>query len=125
MVNIANDDHRPNVVTQSRDDWGPIPTGAERWRMLAAETFAAAQAMADPESKQVLLLIAGAYERLAERAQAPKKANLQRLAGHAERMPGEPALRAMGSYALPPAPVLVSMGIGLSSVYAALASLEQ
>jgi hypothetical protein len=50
-----------------------MPTGAERWRTLAVETFAAAQAMADPESKQVLLLIAEAYERLAERAQAPKK----------------------------------------------------
>jgi hypothetical protein len=33
--------------------------------------------MADPDSKQVLLLIAEAYERLAERAQAAKKADLQ------------------------------------------------
>jgi hypothetical protein len=49
-----------------------MPTGAERWQALAVETFAAAQTMADPESKQVLLLIAEAYERLAERAQAPK-----------------------------------------------------
>ena len=50
-----------------------MPTGAERWRTLASETFASAQAIADPESKQGLLLIAKAYERLAERAQAPKK----------------------------------------------------
>jgi hypothetical protein len=41
--------------------------------MLAAETFAAAQAIADPESKQVLLLIAETYERLAERTKAPKE----------------------------------------------------
>jgi hypothetical protein len=46
-----------------------MPTGAERWGTLAVETFAAAQAMADPEPKQVLLLMA--YERLAERAQVP------------------------------------------------------
>jgi hypothetical protein len=51
----------------------PMPTGAERWRTLAVETFAAAEAMADPESKQVLLLITEVYERLAERAQAPNK----------------------------------------------------
>jgi hypothetical protein len=50
-----------------------MPTGAECWRTLAVETFAAAQATADPESKQVLLLIAEVYDRLAERAQAPKK----------------------------------------------------
>jgi hypothetical protein len=49
-----------------------MPTGAER-RTLAVEAFAAAQAMADPESKQVLLLVAEAYERLTERAQATKK----------------------------------------------------
>ena len=71
--NVGNGYHRPNVVALSCDDEAPMPTGAERWRMLAVETFAAAQAMADPEAKQVLLLIAEAYERLAERAQAPKK----------------------------------------------------
>ena len=69
---IGNGYHRPNVVALSCDDGAPMPTGAERWQALAVETFAAAQTMADPESKQVLLLIAEAYERLAERAQAPK-----------------------------------------------------
>ena len=59
---------------------GPMPTklDAEYWRTLARETFATAQAMADPESKKVLLRIAEAYERLAERAQAPKKLPMAR-----------------------------------------------
>jgi hypothetical protein len=56
----------------------PTKLDAEYWRTLARETFATAQAMADPESKKVLLRIAEAYERLAERAQAPKKLPMAR-----------------------------------------------
>ena len=42
---------------------------AERWRTLAMEAIAIADEMTDPESKRVLLFIAEAYKRLAERAQ--------------------------------------------------------
>jgi hypothetical protein len=46
---------------------------AERRRTLAAEARAAAQKMADPESKRALLNIAEGYERLARRLEARKK----------------------------------------------------
>jgi hypothetical protein len=46
---------------------------AERWRSLAAEARATADAMTEPEAKRTLFSIAEGYERLARRAEARKK----------------------------------------------------
>jgi hypothetical protein len=46
---------------------------AERWRSLAAEARAAADALTDPEAKRIMLSIAEGYEVLARRAEARKK----------------------------------------------------
>jgi hypothetical protein len=42
---------------------------AERWKELAAEALAVANDLSDPEARQIMLAIAGAYERLARRAE--------------------------------------------------------
>jgi len=42
---------------------------ANYWRLLEAEARALARGMADPTPKRVMLSIAGAYKRLAERAE--------------------------------------------------------
>jgi hypothetical protein len=44
--------------------------GAEGWRKLAAETYAVAAEMTDPDAKRVMLFIAEGYKRLAEQADA-------------------------------------------------------
>ena len=44
----------------------------ERWRALAAETRNLAETMADSQSRMIMLSIASAYDRLAERARARK-----------------------------------------------------
>jgi hypothetical protein len=41
---------------------------AVRWRVLAQDARAAAEEMTDPQARLILLTIARAYERLAERA---------------------------------------------------------
>jgi hypothetical protein len=41
---------------------------AARWRVLAEDAHAAAEEMSDPQARLILLTIARAYERLAERA---------------------------------------------------------
>jgi hypothetical protein len=41
---------------------------AARWRVLAQDARAAAEEMTDPQARLILLTIARAYERLAERA---------------------------------------------------------
>jgi hypothetical protein len=41
---------------------------AARWRVLAEDARAAAEEMTDPKARLILLTIARAYERLAERA---------------------------------------------------------
>jgi hypothetical protein len=46
---------------------------AERWRTLATEARAAAEQLADPEAKRILLHIAEGYELLGRRARARKK----------------------------------------------------
>jgi hypothetical protein len=43
---------------------------AARWRVLAEDARAAVEEMTDPEARLILLTIARAYERLAERADA-------------------------------------------------------
>jgi hypothetical protein len=43
---------------------------AERWRALAAEARTAAAQFADPQIKRTMLIIAAAYDRLAEHAAA-------------------------------------------------------
>ena len=43
---------------------------AAKWRQLAAEAFAAATEMTDPEARAVMLDIAERYERLARYAEA-------------------------------------------------------
>jgi hypothetical protein len=45
---------------------------AERWRTLAEEAITAAREMTEPESRRLMLFIADAYTRLAERALARK-----------------------------------------------------
>jgi hypothetical protein len=45
---------------------------AERWRALAEEAWAAANEVTDPEARRVLVFIATAYERLAERGKKRK-----------------------------------------------------
>lgn len=45
---------------------------ADHWLTLAAEARVAAQKLSDPEAKRVLLFIADAYKRLAQRALARK-----------------------------------------------------
>jgi hypothetical protein len=44
------------------------PDPAARWRVLAEDARAAAEEMTDPQARLILLTIARAYERLAERA---------------------------------------------------------
>ena len=46
---------------------------AKRWRTLAEEARAAANQMADPAARRILLNIADGYERLARRAEVRKK----------------------------------------------------
>jgi len=45
---------------------------AERWQTLAEEAINCARQMVEPESRRLMLFIADAYKRLAERAQARK-----------------------------------------------------
>jgi hypothetical protein len=45
---------------------------AERWHTLAEEAINSARQVAEPESRRLMLFIADAYKRLAERAQARK-----------------------------------------------------
>jgi hypothetical protein len=45
---------------------------AERWRALAEEAFAAARELFDPDTRRIMLFIADAYKRLAERTQAQR-----------------------------------------------------
>jgi hypothetical protein len=42
----------------------------EHWRRLAAEAFAEAEAMTDPDARRIMLFIAEGYRRLAESAEA-------------------------------------------------------
>jgi hypothetical protein len=57
---------------------GPMSQDADRvdraecWRALAAEAAAAAQETRDPEPKRLLMFIAAAYDRLAQRARGPQ-----------------------------------------------------
>jgi hypothetical protein len=44
----------------------------ERWRALAAEARAAAAQFTDPQIRRAMLIIAAAYDRLAEHAAARK-----------------------------------------------------
>jgi hypothetical protein len=46
-----------------------IQVGSKHWRRLEAEARVIALSMRDPESKRVMLSVAGGYKRLAERAQ--------------------------------------------------------
>ena len=48
---------------------------AQRWRALAEEAITSARQMAEPEPKRLMLFIADAYKRLAERARARKNQN--------------------------------------------------
>jgi hypothetical protein len=43
---------------------------ATRWRVLADQSRAAAEEMTDPQARLILLTIARAYDRLAERPEA-------------------------------------------------------
>jgi hypothetical protein len=45
---------------------------AARWRVLAEDARATAEEMTDPQARLILLTIARAYDRLAERAEARK-----------------------------------------------------
>jgi hypothetical protein len=46
---------------------------AERWRTLAEEAITSARRIIEPDSRRLMLFIADAYKRLAERAQSRKK----------------------------------------------------
>ena len=62
-----------NVVRMRGHDGGGMPVAfddIERWRTLADEAIAAARKVSEPESRRLMLFIADAYQRLAERAQA-------------------------------------------------------
>jgi hypothetical protein len=50
---------------------------AKRWRSLEAEALALARGMTDLEPKRIMLSIAEAYRRLAERALSRRRNNLQ------------------------------------------------
>jgi hypothetical protein len=51
---------------------GDDPDPVARWRWLAADAREAAHQSTDPEAKVIILAIAQAYERLAQRAEERK-----------------------------------------------------
>jgi hypothetical protein len=57
-------------LTDASSDWPHavgMPEKAEHWRKRAEEARATAEEMHDPECKQIMLDIAEAYERIADR----------------------------------------------------------